>query len=274
MTTQPKGITVLLPARRPNPRMLLSALRSTFAALSREDKLFLLSDPRDPQVSQAISPLFGDRLRLIPVDEDMPLAAKLNVGLEQVETQFVARMDSDDICLPWRFKRQLYLAERFDSVVLSTAVIFGKDLRPLPILPQLPISLKPEEFVEALFFGNPGIHPTLLLKTDSLRTVHGYRSVPGEDLDLWLRLAIAKIPILRDGMPSILYRYSKHSMSHGLENDLGDAAETSANQIRGALPAFGPVEPEKLESVRSQLLKQRKVSWKTRAMLLSLGLNK
>ena len=54
--------------------------------------------------------------------------------LDYTDSAIVARMDADDICLPWRFTRQLAAVHRA-PVVFSALVPFGGGRIPVPGAP-------------------------------------------------------------------------------------------------------------------------------------------
>lgn len=73
------------------------------------------------------------RLQLFRNPENKGLTACLNIGLQKTSGVYVARMDSDDICLPDRIERQVtYLEEHKDIDVLAcgTYIYTGNTLYP------------------------------------------------------------------------------------------------------------------------------------------------
>lgn len=226
------GVTVLLPARHVG-KEFLRASASVLMQLNEEwDELLVIVEEDDSKTLELCSNLRNDRVKILQTDSGESLAAKLNYGLQAATGEFVARMDADDVSLPWRLTRQKRQQKTHSGVVVSTAVVYGSDLRPIPVLPQPPVSLNHTQFRLALLMSNPAVHPTLFGPTEVIRNVGGYRDVPGEDLDLWLRLALANIPIRRDWLPVLFYHYSKKSMSHGRQNTLTRDAELSAMGLR------------------------------------------
>ena len=57
-----------------------------------------------------------------------------------------------------------------------------------------------------LLLTNPVCHPTMLATRDIIDRVGGYRSVPAEDYDLWIRVASAGGRIRRLASWGLLYR--------------------------------------------------------------------
>ena len=109
-------------------------------------------------------------------------------GLDEVRTPWLARQDADDISEPTRFERQLEAARALGVDVLGAAAHeFDTD-------PQAPTAVRAlpsdhEAIRRYARINNPVNNPTLLVRTDAVRRVGGYRHVPfQEDYDLMIRL--------------------------------------------------------------------------------------
>lgn len=229
------AITVLLPARHAR-KTIDYAIKTTCRALDpARDKLLVILEQDDLETRRRVDLYDSSMIRTLLLPGPQTLSSKLNAGLFEAKTELVGRMDADDVTLPWRFTRQLFMYQKYESIVASTAIVFGWGLRPLPVLPQPPIHLSASQVRRALIIENPIVHPSVLAPRAALEMVGGYREVPGEDLDLWLRLANRGVPIVRDWLPSLLYRYSTNSMSHGVSNDLSQKASDAVEYLRREL---------------------------------------
>src|SRR3989344_4865906 len=96
------------------------------------------------------------RVQVITNSRHLGLTRSLNLGLKQVKTRFIARMDADDMALPERLKRQRdYLLSHQKIGLLGTAVRLiddnGKQLR----VKQLPAS--PERIRQSILSRCPFI---------------------------------------------------------------------------------------------------------------------
>ena len=61
------------------------------------------------------------RIKLIVNEENIGLTKSLNKGLKAAQGEFIARMDSDDICYPERFEKQIeYMRKHPDTTVCGT----------------------------------------------------------------------------------------------------------------------------------------------------------
>ena len=65
---------------------------------------------------------------------------------------------------------------------------------------------RPEDMGWHLLLTNPVCHPTMLATREIIDRVGGYRAVPAEDYDLWMRVASAGGRIRRLAAWGLLYR--------------------------------------------------------------------
>lgn len=174
---------------------------------------FLIVDDGSTDRSAAILADYANRdARLqIVTQENAGLVAGLNVLLEKARAPLVARMDADDLCLPERFTRQIaFLAGNPEIGALGTHCSMidheGNDTGK-------PILQRPLDHAAIMDDPHEGIlllHPTLMVRTELLRRIGGYRAPfrTAQDYDLYLRLA--EVTQLAN-LPDILLRYRVHS---------------------------------------------------------------
>jgi glycosyltransferase involved in cell wall biosynthesis len=117
------------------------------------------------------------------------LGAALRVGLYACQGEYVARMDSDDICVPNRFQKQVDFLEnnREVAVVGSAIAEFEQDClapRSIRILPAADQDLR-----RYARFRNPMNHMTVVFRKASVVASGNYESCQGfEDYHLWARM--------------------------------------------------------------------------------------
>ena len=87
--------------------------------------------------------------------------------------------------------------------MVFTQMIELRGSRPVP---RVPYEITPEDMGWHLLRTNPVCHPTMLATREVIDRVGGYRSVPAEDYDLWLRVAAAGGRIRRLAAWGLLYR--------------------------------------------------------------------
>ena len=135
------------------------------------------------------------------------IAEALNAGCRAAKGRFIARMDCDDIAYPDRLARQVAFLEGQEhvAVVGGAALLIDADGRPLSELRYTPenASLR-----EKLLTGCWVIHPTVMMRSEMLWEVGGYRQAcfPAEDYDLWLRLSDHHLVLNMPGAALIKFR--------------------------------------------------------------------
>lgn len=147
------------------------------------------------------------RIHLLSNSINLGLARSLNRALEQASGRYVARMDADDISLPFRLEKQLAFMEKHPEVgVLGTAVelidsagqVTGQRIYPLD----------PIVICWRLAFENPLCHPTAMIRQYLLQGVqYNPDLTTAQDYDLWCQLGSQ---IRFANIPEPLLRFRKH----------------------------------------------------------------
>ncbi|WP_165700482.1 glycosyltransferase [Alienimonas californiensis] len=147
------------------------------------------------------------------------IVGALNDGLEQCRAPLVARMDADDVCHPDRLRRQVaFLRDNPECVAVGTAVeVIDEDGAPVGrmIRGGAHAAVVARLLCESAESAQP-IHPSVVMRTDAVLAVGGYRkeALWIEDYDLWLRLtALGEIR----NMPEALLKYRVHGGSVSAE---------------------------------------------------------
>lgn len=145
-------------------------------------------DDGSHDASAAVVEGFADpRIRVVREAESRGLAARLNQAIGLARGEFIARMDSDDICFPERLERQINALRNDPSIDLlaSSAVVFNDAGALIGILP---VFTGHDEMVGRPFEGIPMPHPTWCGRAAWFRA-NPYDSalLKAEDQDLLLR---------------------------------------------------------------------------------------
>ena len=88
---------------------------------------------------------------------------------------------------------------------------------------------------------NTLLHPTLLGRKDVIEAAGGYRSVPAEDWDLWMRLALQGSRLARIAMFTLLYRRhagqvtanAEWRTAHAVDSRTADVHKLLAEKLLG-----------------------------------------
>ena len=170
----------------------IEAFDSIYNQTYKPTEIILVEDgPLTPDLYSAIEKTcnrFNNIIR-VPLEKNQGLGVALNIGIKHCQYEYVARMDTDDICLPQRFETQMkYLEEHPDIDVLS-AFIEEFDSSPDNVVA---IRKLPENHQDIYKFGkirNPINHPVVIFRKQAVIDAGGYQPFKlFEDYYLWARM--------------------------------------------------------------------------------------
>ncbi|RLJ70439.1 glycosyl transferase family 2 [Hydrogenivirga caldilitoris] len=150
--------------------------------------------------------LLKDKLVLVKNKENLGLAKSLNIGIRYCKNEYIARMDTDDISLPYRFRIQLDFLKKNPgySLVGAWYDIYDENMKNY-------ISTRkvPETFEEIKKFAKkrtPINHPTIMFKKSDILKIGGYPENVGRFEDWGLALKLIKNNMLIYNIPiSVLH---------------------------------------------------------------------
>jgi len=185
-------ITVILPVLNSMP-YLPEALASLEAQNFKDFEVCLWDNgSADGSVEEA-KRWIPDRLAgKVVTGRSLPLHECLAAMVEDARTEFVARMDGDDICLPARLGKQVdFLNQNLDVAVLGAQCV-PIDARGNQLHEPMHF---PESFVGVLskfLIGNAVLHPSVVFRKSSILEAGNYKlyEKPCEDLDYMLLIEL------------------------------------------------------------------------------------
>jgi glycosyltransferase involved in cell wall biosynthesis len=192
----PPRVSVLLPVRDA-AATLGECMASLLSQSLREIEIVAVDDGSSDGSREALEVLArrDPRLVLLPT-ACRGLVPALNLALDHARAPLVARMDADDVAAPGRLQAQAArLASARDVDVLGCGVFLLEDpARPAPgmraYVAWLNALLDHDAMLRELYVESPLVHPSVMMRTRTLRELGGYRELEGpEDYDLWLRAA-------------------------------------------------------------------------------------
>lgn len=131
-------------------------------------------------------------LVIVPLEHNVGLGNALNIGLSNCSNEWVFRMDTDDICVPDRFEKQINFIKAHPDISLLSGQIEEFDGSVENVTG---IKSVPKTHNEILKFSktrNPFNHMAVAYKKSSIESVGGYQHhLYMEDYNLWLRLLSA-----------------------------------------------------------------------------------
>lgn len=188
-----RSFSVLLSMyHKENALFLRQSLESIFTQTLLPTEVVLVEDgPLTNELYVTVKE-FEDRfpmLKVVSFPLNQGLGKALNEGLKYCSYDIVARMDTDDIARPDRFKKQFEIFQEHPEMDVVGAWIdeFEKKVSNV-----LSVRKVPEEHEDILKFAkerNPVNHPVVMFRKSAVLKAGGYKHFPlFEDYNLWIRM--------------------------------------------------------------------------------------
>jgi glycosyltransferase involved in cell wall biosynthesis len=202
---------------------LEAALRSLKDQTLKANEVIIVLDGPIRAALQAVLDdyqVYFDCFHVLPLKENVGLGNALNYGLGFCKYEYVARMDTDDICYPERFQVQIAkLQENLNISALGCAIqefnCVPNDLNRFKIPPSSSTEVR-----EFALYRNPLNHPTVIFKKADVLLVGSYQDMPlFEDYYLWIRLLSENFIIENISEPLLHFRIGNKMLKrrHGLQ---------------------------------------------------------
>lgn len=160
------------------------------------------------------------RIVIVENECNLGIQRSLNRGLEVCKGEYVIRMDSDDICYPNRFEKQIEFMDNNPNLIVSGAwvdVISGDENEICDTWK--PCMCSRDEYRIRLLFGNTPLiaHPTAIFRRDYLEKYQLKYSTDerfryAEDYKMWVECSnLGEVGILE--IPVIKYRINPNGIS-------------------------------------------------------------
>lgn len=215
-------VSVLMPVYN-SETYLDQAIRSILEQTFHDFELLIINDASTDRTA-TISVSYQDpRIRVIRNAINLGLTKSLNIGLQEAQGEYIARLDADDISLPQRLEKQIHFLEQHPEIVLvgSLSKLINSagetfDYRKSPI--------DPEVIKFSLLFGNSITHSSILFRKKPILEMGGYNESfrYAQDFELYSRL-VTKYQLAV--LPEILVKYRSHGQSVTLNQNSRQSAE-------------------------------------------------
>lgn len=206
-------VTVLMPVYN-GEKYIREAIESILNQSFANFEFLIIDDGSTDNSVKIIETHKDSRIRLVRNPENLQLVATLNKGISLAKSEYIARMDCDDISLPERLAKQVvFLDDNPEVGVLGTGFeTIGKEGNVISST-QLPAHHNILQWL--MYFISPIAHPTVMMRKTIIlnansytsETIRGRERFSGEDYDLWGRLRnVTKL----SNMQNILLKLRKH----------------------------------------------------------------
>jgi len=126
-------------------------------------------------------------IKAVKFPQNRGLGKTLNDGLNYCSHEWVFRMDTDDICVPERFEKQVKFIQQHPDVIMLGGQIaeFGENINDIVAYRNVPTSQ--EEIVRFTRLRCPFNHMTVAYKKSKVLECGGYQGLQ-EDYTLWIKM--------------------------------------------------------------------------------------
>ncbi len=179
--------------RKEKREYFVEAMESVLNQTVLPDEIVLVRDGIVPEELQSVIDEYREKYKCIcyiPLEENKGLWNALNIGVNEAKNELIARMDTDDICVPNRFELQLnYFQEHPEVDVCGGQIVeFIDEIENLSGKRVVPCTH--EEILQYLKARCPFNHVTVMYKKSAVLAAGNYLELPlVEDYYLWCRMA-------------------------------------------------------------------------------------
>jgi glycosyltransferase involved in cell wall biosynthesis len=179
-----------------NPDYFNAALESLSNQTLKADEVVLVKDGwLTPELEKVIDNYINKlNIRCISLENNVGLGLALQTGILHCQSDLVARMDTDDICDPERFEKQIaFFRNNPDIDVLGSWISEFED-NPNSVYAYRKLPTKHEELLHFAKKRNPMNHVTVIYRRQAVINSGNYQSIIGfEDYYLWAKMLLNNV---------------------------------------------------------------------------------
>ena len=176
-----------------SPLFLTQCLDSILLQTVMPDEMIIVKDgPLPDELETVLKDFrFSGGLNVIGLPENVTLGPARAIGVEAAKHEWIAIMDSDDICRPDRFEKQLDMIEKGPKLGLTGGQISEFDEDPGSAASSRIVPTEHDCILRFMKKRNPFNSMTVMLRRELALSSGNYRFFPWfEDYDLWTRMII------------------------------------------------------------------------------------
>lgn len=200
-------VSIVMPVYNTPEEYLREAIESILNQTFTDFEFLIINDGSTNNAEDIIFSYKDKRIKYIKNEQNLGLIKTLNKGLDLASSEYIARMDADDISLPQRLEKQVkFLDENPEIGVLGTWYEWFPKRRVMESFTES------KDIKECLLLMNNSIgHPTVMLRKSAAdKFEYDENALYVEDYALWLSL-IDKVEFAN--LPEVLLKYRRHSGS-------------------------------------------------------------
>jgi len=218
--------------KKDKPEFVRVALDSMLVhqSVKPDEVVLVLDGPVPEELSLLLSEYedkYSDVMHIIRLEKNGGLGNALRLGVENAKYNIIARMDSDDICLPERFEKQLtYLDAHPECDIVGGQMTEFID-SPDNIVGRREVPLTNEEIYEFMKSRCALNHVTVMFRKEAVLKAGNYQDwFWNEDYYLWVRMMMnkcvfANIPDVAVNVRSGADQYARRGGKKYFDSEIG-----------------------------------------------------
>lgn len=215
-------------------KYLGQALDSILDQTFKDHEIIIVNDGSTDESRQIICAYKDPRIRLF----DMPggnsgVTKALNYGLLLSRSEYIARMDADDVSSTDRFRQQVEFLDRNKDVMLVGTGFLSMDEELKTVNWANVVETSPDDIKKTLLERCCIGHPTVMMRRRMIEILGGYSESPDchavEDYELWLR---ASQRFKLANIPYFLLKYREYGGQ--ISRSLRSVQQTNFEKVRSS----------------------------------------
>ena len=204
-------ISVVMPVYNTKEEYLRKAIESILNQTFSDFEFIIIDDGSTTNVKEIISSYADNRIKYI-YQENTGIVGALNKGLDNAIGKYIARMDSDDISLPDRFEKQIYIMENNKGIGLCGTCV-EEFIDETGEIVNLFAPFKEYPTMIDILFSPIICHPTAMFRTSVMKKnniKYNNEYLYAEDQDMWRKmLQHSNAYVIQEN----LLRYRRHNQA-------------------------------------------------------------
>jgi glycosyltransferase involved in cell wall biosynthesis len=225
-----------MPVLNPHAVYFAEAVRSVLQQTFVDFEMLIVEDPSPCRAAVSLEAFADSRIRHVENPNRTSLVDQLNQGIACARSEWIARMDADDIAAPDRLEKQMaFLAAHPDVSVLGSQLAIMDDVG--TPLGYRAYPLEHAAIQQVMRRYCPIAHPSVVMRRETILAVGGYRHFHrAEDYDLWCRVAGSGAVFANHPEPLVRYRlHGGSAKSVGLHEQLRNTLAVKRTHFQGRM---------------------------------------
>lgn len=209
------SLSVLIPAYN-SEKTIIRCINSILSQSYKNIEIIVINDGSTDATKNILEKLNYENIKIINNESNLGISRSLNRGLDQCNSDYIARMDADDVSTFDRFTKQIDYLEKHQNIdVLGCYQLAVGGYNNGPIRTKI----NDDEIKSKLLVGPTMLHPTVVFRGRFIydnKIRYDPNCYLSEDYELWTRIS----PIAQfSNLPEILYEYNWDSQKNWEQNN-------------------------------------------------------